>query len=467
MRRAVVASVSVLALVLGAGQNAPAARRHAAPVPSSSPLVAVVGEGASLPGGADGDRNGLFGYVSNRVRGGVRIGFCSEPADDALAALLGDAHSDGACASSPQPPDFVAADVPLRSVARLALGARGEPVQVPFLAHAVAIVYDNPDVRGRLRLSIASLCGIASGRLSDWSRIPIDPANPSGLTYPARPLRMVVRTDANGETFALSNFLSSVDAAGQRLACPRIHERFALGTVFDPANTTAVPAPRFGVLPIRSVGLREPFLGARGDGGEISCVIGTPGACSSAGRSRATTGGAGTIGYADTADASAFARAPVGIATLYVVRDGIPRDEDPVADLPGVATRLEGVVLDRGLAPFVSGARPNPELVPFAGPAARAGCVAVVPPSAYAFPGVGYPIVGITNLVFASAGNGARTNALRVLAAVANESANETPKRIRSIDPDGASTGTTGYSVLPLSTKKKTGIPAVVRCIVR
>jgi hypothetical protein len=487
--------------------NADAAHRHKptaaaptptpTPVPTATPSLVIRGEGERIPGGAQDDRNGLFGFVSNSVRGGVRVAACRTNGNAALADLAAGSASQPACASTlaaAPPPvsafaptsgaaspsasaettlDFAVDDVPLAATQNVPLGARGAFVQIPYLAHTVAIVYANPDVNGRLRLSVDELCRIASGTIADWDRIAIDPANPSGLHYPHRPLRFAYRRDASGETFALSNFLSATGDFGARRTCRRTGETFALGTVFDPQNTSVRLAPRFGVLPVPLPpgASRAQFLGADGPANELACVAGARGACRPATPSaRANPNDAlGTIGYATPADlTSAYAAgAPLKTATLYVVERGIPRDYDPIADLPGAATSLETYAVDRYLAPFVRNGRPPHDLVPADRPPAHPRCVAAIGPSAYAFPFVGYPIVAVTNLTFASQGNGERTTALRVLAGMTNESKNFTAKRIRSIDGDGVSTGTTGYSVLPLSTKKKDGVPALIRCIAR
>jgi hypothetical protein len=479
----------IAALAAALVTNADAARRHAnaavapapTPVPTATPRLVIAGEGERLPGGAQSDRNGLFGFVSNAVRGGVRVTSCRTSGDAALADLAAGSASEPQCASAPASApatiDFAVDDVPLAETQSVSLGARGTFVQIPYLAHTIAIVYANPDVGGRLRLSVDELCRIASGTIADWDRIAIDPANPSGLHYPHRPLRFVYRRDANGETFALANFLSAAGDSGARRTCRRTGETFALGIVFDPQNTTVRPAPRFGVLPVPLPpgASRVAFAGADGPADELACVRNAPQACRLPdARARSAGETPGAIGYADPADVplppgpgSAAAAFGIHTATLYTVERGIPRDYDPIADLPGAATALETYVVDRYLAPFVRNGRPPHDLVPADRPPADPRCIAAIAPSAYAFPFVGYPIVAVTNLTFASRGNGERTAALRVLAGMTNESKNFTTKRIRSIDGDGASTGTTGYSVLPLSTKKKDGIPALIRCIAR
>jgi phosphate transport system substrate-binding protein len=451
------------------------------PTPTPTPRLIVHGAGDALPADDGAGRNTLFGFLASITKN-VRTQFCETDAETALVAFAGDTTPcEPIIAASPAPPapsapplDFVAADVPLTATSYAAIAAahHGTPVQIPYVAAGVAIVYDNPDVRGPLAFSVLTLCKIASGEITDWSAIPRDPANPSGLAFPPRPLRFVYRADPSGETFALANFLSAVDARGRRRTCVRDGMTFGLSDRFVPDATHAGMLPS----PLPRGATRAVFLGAASAADEIACVLGSPAACRGAvvrGRAAQATPRAGTVGYALAAGTAAPMHYPAGIARLRIVREGIARDEDPVADLPGVATKLTRYATNAVLAPPVPNRRPPEDLVPLPPvashtTAAAVPCLAVIPPAAYADPAVGYPIVAITNLLFHATGNGEATDALQTLAGLTNESKNFTYKRIRTIDPDGASTGTTGYSVLPLSTQKKTGLPNLIaHCIGR
>lgn len=454
---------AALALVRGPAFAAPA------PEPTPTPRLLLYGGGSALHPD-DGGRNDLFGFFASVVRG-VRVSFCPASGAFAKTVFTGGVSAAGPCAPAAEAPtgfgaagafaDFAGSEVPLASsdVAAFAAAepARGEPVQIPYLATSVALLYDNPDVRGRLRLSVPTLCKIADGEIANWNRIPRDPTNPSGAAYPPRQLHWVYRVDADGSTFSLSNFLSS-GRWGDR-TCARRGETFAL-------NDTFVP----GVLPrpLPSGATTANFLGAVSDAAAIDCIAGRPGRCHPLGRSGFAGGGAGTIGYVDPVGAFAASfRPPFGVAELYVVRSGIGRDEDPIADLPGPATHITSYQLDRVLAAFVPNGRPPEELVPPAQPPRNPGCIAVVPPAAYAFPDVGYPIVSVVNADFASAGNGEKADPLRTLAALANDGKNFAYKKIRTIDPDNTARGERGSSVIPLSTLRKAGIPHVAACIGR
>ncbi len=463
MKRPLSLAFCVSALALAGGP----AFAATAPAPSPTPRLLLYGGGSALHPD-DGGRNDLFGFFASVVRG-VRVSFCPAGSAFAKAVFTGSVSAAGPCAPAEEAPtgfgapgtfaDFVSSEIPLttRDVAAFAAGAasRGEPVQIPYLATSVALLFDNPDVTGRLRLSIPTLCKIADGEIADWNRIPRDPTNPSGATYPRRPLHWVYRVDAAGTTFSLSNFLSSRGRDGTRTC--RHRETFALNDTYVPG---VLPRP----LPFGAT--TSGFLGATGDAAAIDCIAGRPGRCARLGHAGTVTARAGTIGYVDPVGAlAASLEPPLGVAELYVVRSGIGRDEDPIADLPGPATHITSYELDRVLADFVPNGRPPEELVAPLNPPQRPGCIAVVPPAAYAFPEVGYPIVSVVNADFASAGNGEKADPLRTLAALANDGKNFGYKKIRTTDADNVARGERGSSVIPLSTLRKHGIPHVAACI--
>jgi hypothetical protein len=442
----------------------------ATPAPAPTGTV-LYGGGSTLRPTAPGERNDLFGFFGSIVRG-TGVDFCRTSSGVAKsvftqassAALSCEPYMSGGFGAPRDVPDFASSAVPLDAAdvaaffaAQAAGVKRGEPVQIPYIASSVALFFDNPDVRGHLRLSVGTLCKIADGEISDWSQIPLDPTNPSGPVYPKRTLHFVYRSDPAGTTFALSNFLSSTGPSAARHACTRSGQTFALSDVFA---TGVLPRP----LPPSSITVN--FLAARGAAAALDCIMGVAERCAAPGKTILATGGPGAIGYVDAIDAFAPSlQPPYGIALLYVVRSGVGQDEDPIADLPGVATSIKSYEIDSVLGAFVPNGRPLRELVPLAATPKKPGCIAVVSPAAYAFPNVGYPIVSITNLEFASAGNGVKAAALRTLATLTNDGKNFVWKKIRTVDADNIARGTRGLSVLPLPAGGKTGIPSVASCI--
>lgn len=460
----------------------------ASPTPRPSATL-LYGGGAALPmfavqGPADNDGHSLFGYFSTVSRG-YRVSYCATGSGFGMAVLDGTIAANGPCSGSGVPAgfgavseaaDFAVSDTPLslrdtRIFARNAatkanpIAGRGAPVQVPALAGTVAIVYRNNDVVGRLQLGLDTLCRIADGEIVNWNQIPLDPGNPAGSTYPARRLRFVYRSDRNGLTFSLSNFLSARDLHGAPRVCLRRGETFALNDVFDVRDAAEGPQSPAGVLPapLPAGASTANFLGAWGDRAEIDCVSGTGQRCRSVvSVETAAASSDGTLGYTSgaTAAAATALRPSLGVAAIYAVQSGIPHAYDPVADLPAAATLLGTYATGLVLGDYRSNGRPAPTLVALASP--RAACVATIPPDRYAYPETGYPIVAVVNLDFTTGGNGSRAAALRGLATVADNSRELNAKRIRSVDRDAVLTGMTGSSVLPLSVNHKSGIPSLV-----
>lgn len=101
--------------------------------------------------------------------------------------------------------DFAATDIPLDPLQRQQLGLGTELVQVPWLAGAVAVVYNLPEVE--LRLSAEALAGIFSGRITRWNDPVVAAANP-GAALPDTAVTPVVRQDGSGPTAVLGRFLA-------------------------------------------------------------------------------------------------------------------------------------------------------------------------------------------------------------------------------------------------------------------
>jgi phosphate transport system substrate-binding protein len=81
---------------------------------------------------------------------------------------------------------------------------------VPLTAGSIALAYNVPDLRSRLRLSRQAYVGIFMGQIKNWSDIRIARTNP-GVKLPNLTITTVVRQDGSGTTFA---FTKHLDAAG-------------------------------------------------------------------------------------------------------------------------------------------------------------------------------------------------------------------------------------------------------------
>jgi ABC-type phosphate transport system substrate-binding protein len=363
--------------------------------------------------------------------------------------------------------DFAASDAPVVQTEYSTLTPvypkRGEFVQVPFLAGSVALAYDNTDVTGTLRLTIPEICQIADGEITDWQGIPhaadsawvdpthgdvpspVAPVGPKNPGFPERPLAFVYRSDPSGSTFAFTNFLSAAVTVSSRLHCTGAGETWGLNQNFVQA------------LPTPATQNTSAFVGVAGDANVISYINASDGA----------------IGYTSGAGVLAAAPSNVRSAQIYTVAVNNPLFlKDPIVDLPTAASLVNTFKKDyvvnptcgnSGTAGAISGTgctgssplgRPIPDVVAATG-VYKAGCLGVVDPSAYQAPGLGYPIVAVTNLEFYSSRNGIYSPGLGYLADELSAPATAygppgTANAITTVDKEGTKVGLTGYSSLAI-----------------
>jgi ABC-type phosphate transport system substrate-binding protein len=89
--------------------------------------------------------------------------------------------------------------------------AAGNLIQLPSMGVGVAIPVNNPAIRknGELTLSDNDLCGVFSGRITDFGQI-----TDSAIPPAPGPFNVLYRTDAEGPTFWLTDHLAAVCNAG-------------------------------------------------------------------------------------------------------------------------------------------------------------------------------------------------------------------------------------------------------------
>lgn len=209
---------------------------------------------------------------------------------------------------APQDPDFGGTDSPLNQGELNVFNtnksaSRGGPIQIPSVAGSVAVVYNNPSLgKKKLNLTRSDVCGIFSGRITNWSEL----TNTPKVTVAPKPIIIVYRSDNSGTTFSFLNFLSA--------ACP------SLGLPGDTATTAA----RFRMVDSFASGA-SPLPGTSYG---VSPTAPTPPAGSAAGNYGAPGNGAivtevakidGAIGYVDVANASARAKIAGGSITFATV----------------------------------------------------------------------------------------------------------------------------------------------------
>jgi ABC-type phosphate transport system substrate-binding protein len=355
-------------------------------------------------------------------------------------------------------PDFAGSDAPIAQTeysafvqnkvtdANSVQPNRGEPVQAPFVAGSVALLYNNPDLANtRINLTAAKICNIFNGTYTNWSQ----------LGYKSRPLTFVYRSDGSGTTFSFSNWLvkqtGCKDSKGVALSVSQNYSGSTGVVVEDNISTNSASAS--------------------GNSGVTNCIV-------SGGTNCATgTGGAGTIGYVETANAKGALNAPSGINYATV------NSKDPVLNLPESANAIANTIDVDKVVQFNQGGLATAVALTTA--PTTAGCLTFVDPGAYNNVSAGYPILAVSNLEFGQKANGA-TNAanLQKLAkiqfssstlvfnnkyVIGGTSASTGTIAIDSVDAATASTstGTTGYATLPTAFNPSTNttLSKAIGCI--
>ncbi|NWA25046.1 substrate-binding domain-containing protein [Pseudomonas gingeri] len=216
--------------------------------------------------------------------------------------------------------------------------AWGPLIQVPAMATAVTIPFNKAG--GNLNLTTQELCGVFSGRVTDWSGI-------AGNGGRSGPLTVVYRSDSSGTTELFTRFLNAkCSEAGI----------FNVTTSFG-SSYTAYPN---GTIPTN-------FVSAVGSPAVMTAL--------NAADSRIT--------YMSP-DLAVTATADLDNATKVATVNSI------APNLTNVGTAVSGVT-----APATAN-RSNPNLwVPV-----FAATTSPTDPSVFPFPSSGYPIIGFTNMIF-------------------------------------------------------------------
>ena len=290
--------------------------------------------------------------------------------------------------------DYVGTDAPLSSSDYATFktnksATRGVPVQIPVLAGALGLVYNNVNTgkslgSAPLVVTMEEVCKVFSGAINNWSY----------FGYPSKAIKIVYRSDKSGTTFGFSNSLSAM--------CPA---ELVTGFTTQETMSSAFPA---ATPPSGSIA-------ASGNAGVIDSVGLTDGA----------------IGYGDVNDALARQRITPTLndVNFFAIKakEGINavtlkpyKAKSPLKVGKTFKIAAGDIVFDKT---FVSGSNDvngRPTITSITGvPSARAGCVALVSPNAYgnAPKDVNgdytiYPLQAITYLLVNSNGNG--DNALNI-----------------------------------------------------
>lgn len=107
--------------------------------------------------------------------------------------------------------DFGASDGPMTEAQlKEAKDKRGtEILHIPTVMGAVVMTYNEPGIKGKLRLTPEIVSGIYLGTVTQWNDQMIKDANP-GMALPDKPILVVHRSDGSGTTFIFTNYLMKV-----------------------------------------------------------------------------------------------------------------------------------------------------------------------------------------------------------------------------------------------------------------
>jgi phosphate transport system substrate-binding protein len=106
--------------------------------------------------------------------------------------------------------DFGASDAPLTEEQFEENDARGEVVQLPWALSGTVPAYNVKGAPEHLKLSGEVLAGIYLGKITSWDDPAIAKLNP-GASLPGTKITPVYRSDGSGDTYAFTNYLSTVD----------------------------------------------------------------------------------------------------------------------------------------------------------------------------------------------------------------------------------------------------------------
>jgi phosphate transport system substrate-binding protein len=164
-------------------------------VPSSNHASAACPTGVTLSGAGASFLSALMEQweISYNTATANRINYDASGAGQGITSL------------SEKQVDFAATDEPVTPAEVASLP--GTTLTLPVTGGAVAIVYDLPGYPHTVELNASELIGIYSGTIANWDS-PL--LNETGLNpgLPDQPVVPVVRSDAAGTTYVLTNYLS-------------------------------------------------------------------------------------------------------------------------------------------------------------------------------------------------------------------------------------------------------------------
>jgi phosphate transport system substrate-binding protein len=106
--------------------------------------------------------------------------------------------------------DFGASDAPLTEEQFEEADAQGEVEQIPWALSGTVPAYNVKGAPKNLKLNGEVLAGIYLGKITSWDDPAIAKLNP-GASLPSTKITPVYRSDGSGDTYAFTNYLSTID----------------------------------------------------------------------------------------------------------------------------------------------------------------------------------------------------------------------------------------------------------------
>ncbi len=364
---------------------------------ASAQSAIVVGGGATLPafGYAGDTTTRLQSPPSDSLLGAyaafasTTLSYCQTGSGGGKSVLAGNSPStftvNADCVAIPNPigfgatslgetltqPHFVGSDSPLAAADLTAYAAghtSGQPVQIPAVSGAIALVFNNADV-GTLNLSETQVCQIFSGVITNWNDSRLTSAG-AGTGVPSKSIKVVFRSDGSGTSFAFSNHLSKVCGTSALTGGNGVAPLFKTDQSYSVAAASYLSAYASSV-------------GASGNPGVIAAI-------------QDTDNNDGAIGYAEAANA----------ITSFVQFANVANDNTPTTFVDPTTyggTRLPVNVNFDEIIASTNSTTGRPVLGPSG---LTTQCIGIVNPEDYAKPAAGYPIVAVSYLLANSANNG-------------------------------------------------------------
>lgn len=283
--------------------------------------------------------------------------------------------------------------------------AHAEPVQMPAIAGAIAVVYNNVQTGTTIgakpiSLTESQVCQIFSGAINNWSQ----------LGFPSKPIKLVIRSDDSGTSFSFSNHLSKVcsdSAIGTTVSGFSTQSTFKNAFPGGASGAPGLPGSTATVIGDDS----SEAASTSGNGGVVTTVFATDGAIGYAEISDAVNRASIDPSHPNLQYAAIQRKGGINAATGKAYKSKSPLKIGKKFKLAAGAMLTDTVISS---TPNALTGRPDKlTLASQSISVPRAGCMLTADPDAYATAGldtngdyITYPIMAVSYLLAHSGGNG-------------------------------------------------------------